>query len=91
MAKKWELFQWSVLFAAVAAGAIYHSLKMDDRMTRGFGITFLGINLYTRYFEYFWGSTHKAVFFTLLGVSFWWIGSKAETIWQLGRGAPTGS
>ena len=91
MAKHRELFLWSVLFAAVAAGAIYHSLKMDDGMTRGFGITFLGINLYTRYFEYFWGKTHKTIFFTVLAVSFWWLGSKAETIWQLGRDTPMGS
>ena len=82
----WELFQWSVIFAASAVGAICHDLKIDDAMTRGFGITFLGINLYTRYFEYFWGRTHMAIFYILLAVSFWWLGSKAENIWQLGRG-----
>ncbi|AFC72671.1 hypothetical protein MCC_05830 [Rickettsia rhipicephali str. 3-7-female6-CWPP] len=28
-------------------------------------------------------TTHKAVFFTILGISFWWLGSKAEKIWNL--------
>ena len=36
------------------------------------------------FFEHFWSPMHKAVFFALLGVSFWMIGSRAETIWTLG-------
>jgi len=80
-----ELFHWSILFAAVAGWAIYQGLRHDDDMTKGFGLTFLGINLYTRFFELFWNGLHKALFFGLLGASFWYIGSKAETIWNLGR------
>jgi hypothetical protein len=38
--------------------------------------------MYTRYFEYFWNSMHKALFFALLGISFWLIGSKAEKYWR---------
>jgi len=34
-------------------------------------------------FEYFWDATHKAIFFSILAVSFWLIGSKAEKIWNL--------
>lgn len=49
-------------------------------MTRGFGITFLFNNLYTRDFEYFWKDTHKAIFFGVLGVSFWFLGQNAEKI-----------
>ena len=82
-AKQIELFHWSILFAAAAIGAIYHGLKFDDGMTRGFGLTFIFINLYTRFFEYFWGGTHKAIFFALLALSFWYLGTKAEKIWQL--------
>jgi hypothetical protein len=52
-------------------------------MTRGFGLTFLFINLYTRYFEYFWNTLHKAIFFALLAISFWFIGSRAEKIWNI--------
>lgn len=78
-----ELLHWSLLFGLAAVAAICHGLMKEDGMTRGFGITFLFINLYTRFFEYFWNATHKAIFFSLLAVSFWLIGSKAEKIWNL--------
>lgn len=84
-AKQIELFHWSILFGLVACGAIYHGLKYDNGLTKGFGLTFLFINLYTRFFELFWNSIHKAVFFALLGLSFWYLGTKAEKIWNLGR------
>ncbi|MCP4251973.1 MAG: DUF2157 domain-containing protein [Candidatus Scalindua sp.] len=79
-----ELFHWSLLFGLVAIASIYHGIKEDDGMTRGFGITFLFINLYTKYFEYFWNNTHKAIFFAILAASFWYLGSRAEKIWNLG-------
>jgi len=82
--KQIELFHWSILFAVAAIAAIYHGVKYDDEMTRGFGLTFIFINLYTRFFEYFWEGTHKAIFFALLAISFWFLGAKAEKIWQLG-------
>jgi hypothetical protein len=83
--KQFELFHWSLLFGLAACGAIYHGLKYGDDMTKGFGLTFLFINLYTRYFEWFWNSLHKAMFFALLGISFWYLGTKAETVWGAGR------
>lgn len=84
-AKQIELFHWSILFGAVAGWAIYYGLRHDNDITKGFGLTFLGINLYTRFFELFWNGLHKALFFALLGLSFWYIGSKAESIWNLGK------
>lgn len=83
--KQIELFHWSILFAAVAGWAIYYGLRHDNDITKGFGLTFLGLNLYTRFFELFWNNLHKAVFFALLAASFWYIGGKAETIWNLGK------
>jgi hypothetical protein len=47
----------------------------------------LCINLDTRFFECFRDSEHKAAFFAVPAVSFWHIGSRAETIWHFGRGA----
>lgn len=82
--KQIELFHWSFLFGLAAVAAIYHGIKEDDGMTRGFGITFLFINLYTRFFEHFWNNTHKAIFFALLAISFWYLGSRAEKIWNIG-------
>jgi hypothetical protein len=81
--KQYELFGWSVLFGLAAAATLYHGLKYDNAASRGFGLTFLFLNLYTRFFEYLWDSLHKAIFFALLGLSLWWLGSKAENIWNL--------
>ncbi len=54
-ARQIELFHWSLLFGLAALAAIWLGLKHDDAMLRGFGLTFLGINLYTRLFEFFLG------------------------------------
>jgi uncharacterized membrane protein YfhO len=70
-------------FAFIAIIAIVYGLKHDDATSRGFGITFLFINLYTKYFEFFWNGMHKAIFFILLAASFWWIGRHAEKLWNL--------
>lgn len=77
-----ELLHWSLAFGIVALGAIYFGIREEDGMLRGFGITFLIINLYTRFFEYFWDSLHKAIFFAVLAASFWYIGTRAEKIWD---------
>ena len=71
-------FSMLILIAAMVYG-----IKADDGMTRGFGITFLFINLYTRFFEHFWNNMHKAIIFGLLAASFWYIGTHAEKIWNV--------
>ncbi|MCL2644564.1 MAG: DUF2157 domain-containing protein [Betaproteobacteria bacterium] len=81
--KQIELLHWGLLFALAAIAAIVYGLKRDDYTSRAFGITFLFINLYTKYFEFFWDATHKAVFFLIIAGSFWLIGSHAEKIWNL--------
>jgi hypothetical protein len=81
--KQIELFHWGIIFALAAGGAIFYGLMQDDPVSRGFGITFLFLNFYTKYFEYFWDVTHKAIFFAILGISFLLIGLKAEKIWNL--------
>ena len=78
-----ELLHWSVLFAAAAAGAIGYGLKVGDATARKFGVTFLLINAYTKFFEFFWEAVHKALLFAILGLSLWLLGRKAESIWQL--------
>jgi hypothetical protein len=83
--KQIELFHWSILFTLASIGAIYYGLKNDDYTSRSFGIVFLFINLYTRFFEYFWDNSSKAIFFLILAISFWVIGSKAEYIWNVGK------
>ncbi len=82
--KQIELFHWSLLFGLAAVASIYFGIKEDDGMTRGFGITFLFINLYTRFFEFFWDNIHKGIFFAILAVISWYLGSRAEKIWAIG-------
>lgn len=81
--KQLSLFYWAIISAAVCVVSIFAGLKYRDDIAREFGITFLFINLYTRYFEYFWNSWHKALFFCVLAASFWFIGRRAEKIWNL--------
>ena len=82
--KQHELFHWSLIFGLVSIGAIYLGIRYEDKVARGFGLTFLFINLYTRFFEFFWDHLHKAIFFAILAVSFWYLGSRAERIWSIG-------
>ena len=83
--KQISLFYWGIISAAVAAGFLFYGLKSKDDIAREFGITFLIIFIYTKYFEYFWDHTNKTIFFAILAVSFWIIGRKAEKIWNLKR------
>ena len=73
---------WALLLAAGSGLAIYYGIRRHDRLTSEVGLTFLLINVYTRYFEYGWDSLHKVAFFAILAASFWFLGKKAEYVWQ---------
>nr|MDP1119952.1 DUF2157 domain-containing protein [Klebsiella pneumoniae] len=73
----------------VSAGVcIFISLKTDDVMMRGFGLTFMEINLYTRFFEFFWNWMHKVLFFLIIAVSMAVICRYSESIWHEGNVKP---
>ena len=63
-ALEWILVLTSVCIAQVVAGARFK----DGRFT-GFGIVFLSIDLYTRFYEHFWDSLSKATFFAVTGAA----------------------
>ncbi|WP_347866352.1 DUF2157 domain-containing protein [Bilophila wadsworthia] len=84
-ARHMELFHWSLLFGAAACAAIWLGVKDDDAMLRGYGLVFLGLNLYTRFFEWFWNSLNKGLFFIIVGLSLWVLGAHAERLWNLGK------
>ena len=77
-----SLFYWGIISAIVAGLFLLYGLKTREVIAREFGITFLLIFIYTKYFEYFWDHTNKTVFFIILAASFWLIGRKAERIWN---------
>ena len=77
-----ELVVFGLLFAAVAVWAIWLGMKKDSAVLRGYGLVFLLINIYTRFFEHFWNELNIGIFFGILGLSLWLLGSKAEKIWR---------
>ncbi len=83
--KQIELWGWSVAMVFLTLSAILYGIKNNNPLVRAFGIIFLLLCLYSRYFEFFWGTLHKALFFAILALSFWWIGSRAEKLWHLGN------
>jgi hypothetical protein len=85
--KQISLFYWGIISLAVAGGFMLYGLKSKDSIAREFGITFVLIFIYTKYFEYFWDSTNHTLFFAILAISFWLIGRKAEKIWNV-KGKP---
>jgi hypothetical protein len=81
--KQITIFYWGIIVAVIILGFLFYGLKNNDTVAREFGITFLIILIYTKYFEYFWTNTNKPLFFAILAVSFWLIGRKAEKIWNV--------
>jgi hypothetical protein len=73
---------WGILAMVICLITVYRGFKTQDNRLQIIGFTFFLLNMYTRYFEYFWNSMHKALFFALLGISFWLIGTKAEKYWR---------
>lgn len=71
---------YAIAFAIVAFAAFFSGIRYKDENTRDFGIFFLLINLYTRYFEYFWNTLHKGIFFLILAVSFWFLGKRLTAV-----------
>ncbi len=59
---------WIGLFTAGCIAQIIVGARLKDSRFTGFGIVFLSIDLYTRFYEYFWDELSKAMFFSLAGL-----------------------
>jgi hypothetical protein len=68
-----SLFPGSLPYVLLFTGACLAQLvlgaSMRDPRFTGFGIVFLSIDLYTRFFEHFWDSLSKGAFFALAGLA----------------------
>ncbi|MGJ7033408.1 hypothetical protein [Niabella hirudinis] len=73
-----RLFPWALGYTILLAGLIVVAYKWKDAVFRDLVLLFFLLNIYTRYFEYFWDKTNKGIFFALLALSFWLIGRKTE-------------
>lgn len=80
--RQYYLWWYSLILLAASFAAIIMGIKKEDSLLKNIGISFIFLNLYTRYFEYFWDELHKALFFGIIAVSFWIIGKKAENLWD---------
>jgi hypothetical protein len=73
-----QVLAYGVVFGLAAALSFYLGIKYKDEVARDFGVFFLLLNLYTRYFEFFWDSMNKGIFFIILAVSFYGVGRYIE-------------
>ncbi len=73
-----HVLAYSLIFAAVSAVSFYLGVRYKEELARDFGVLFLLINLYTRYFEYFWDSMNKGIFFSILAITFGLVGRWLE-------------
>jgi hypothetical protein len=69
---------YSVAFAAAAITSFFLGIKYKDDLARDMGILFLLINLYTRYFEFFWDSMNKGIFFLVIAITFGILGHQLQ-------------
>ena len=61
-------------------GQIIVGSRLQRNVFTGFGVTFFGIHLFTRYHEIFWDTLHKGVFFLTAGLLLLAIGILCEWI-----------
>lgn len=72
---------YGLLSGITTIGFIVWGSKTNQKTLRDYGLAFLLLNLYTRYFELFWDAMNKGIFFLILSLSFagfaWWLRRKA--------------
>jgi len=73
-----KLWYWALGYTIVLVGLIFFAFRRKDPFLRDVMLVYFLVNIYTRYFEYFWDKTNKGLFFAILAFSFWWIGKAAE-------------
>ncbi|KQS33301.1 hypothetical protein [Dyadobacter sp. Leaf189] len=76
--KQGHFWYWAAAFTLMLAGMLYYAFQKGLYVLRDLCLIFFLLNIYTRYFEYFWDRTNKGIFFAILALSFWFVGRKAE-------------
>ena len=78
--KQGKLLIWAIGYTLLLVALIIYAFKTNDDLLRDVVVIFFLLNLYVRFFEYFWDRTNKGLFFAILALSFWFIGRHAEKI-----------
>lgn len=79
---------WVLAFTVVALAQLVAGAWLRDSRFVGFGVVFLAIDLYTRFYEYFWDSLSKSLFFLLAGLVGAVAGGLMERKSRQSRGEP---
>ncbi len=69
---------WVAVLTAAALGEIVLGARLKNRLMLGFGVTFLFIDGFTRFYETFWVTWEKGIFFLVIGVVTFAAGAACE-------------
>lgn len=78
-------YVWIAAFALAAVGQVIAGARLHNGLFTAFGVTALGVNVYTRYFEHFWQRTHQGVFFLIGGLFLFSTGAYCEVLLKRAR------
>ena len=73
---------WILVFTAVTLAEIVLGAAWQNGLFRGFGITFLAINVFTRYHEFFWNQLHLGQYLLVGGGMLLLLGVCTEAVVQ---------
>lgn len=80
-----DALAWVLAFTAAGIGQLVAGAALRDGRFTGFGIVFLSIDLYTRFFEHFWDRLSAGASLALCGVAAMAIGALCERLAGAGR------
>lgn len=75
-----KLWYWALFYSIILIALTFYGVKRDKDYIRDIAMSFFILNIYTRYFEYFWDKTHKGIFFAILAISFYFVGRQFDKI-----------
>jgi hypothetical protein len=78
--RKESALPWVIVFTLATIGQILAGARLHNPTLLGFGVTFLFIDLYTRFHERFWDRLDKGLFFLLGGLGLFGAGAAAEVL-----------
>jgi hypothetical protein len=76
---------WIALFTLVVIAQIVLGARLRNSLILGFGVTFAFIDGFTRFYERFWDSWEKAVFFLAIGLLTFAAGAACEFVLRSNR------
>jgi hypothetical protein len=76
---------WVIVFTLATIGQILAGARLHSSTLLGFGVTFLFIDLYTRFHERFWDQLGKGLFFLFGGLGLLGAGAAAEALLRRAR------